>query len=120
MCASGDESHRKVLDAVEEVAAQADGLAAAFDPCVTAEHFIEEDSDLEAGQDGAEAEVWSAAAEGDVLVALAAYVEGVRMGEDHLVAVGRDVPQADHVTGLDGRSGDCHLFERVAPEVEDG
>src|SRR3546814_17000255 len=79
--------------------------------------------DLGAGEAGAEAVVHPAPAEGDVVVGGAADVEGVRVVEDVLVAVGGGVVEDDLVAGGDrhapqlggARGGATGVVHRAAP-----
>jgi hypothetical protein len=70
-------SYGQVLDAVEEVGTESLDRSGHLDALVAREEFFEDNAQLEPGQAGAEAEVGSAAAEGDVRVGLAGDVEGV-------------------------------------------
>ena len=75
--------------------------------------------DLGAGEAGAEAEVLTAAAEGDVLVRGARHVEDVRVLEHLLVAVGGGVVHDDLVALLDRHAADLGVAGGGAPEVVD-
>ena len=61
------------------------------------DHLLEHDLDLEPGEVGAGAEVRAAGAEGHLRVRVAADVERVRVVEDLLVEVARDVPGGELV-----------------------
>ena len=73
------------------------GRAGQLDVLEAGDELLEERPDLEAGQVGAEAVV-AAEAEAEVLVGVGAgHVEGERVGEDPLVAVGRLVGEQQPV-----------------------
>src|SRR5258707_538040 len=69
---------------------------------------------------GAQAEVWAARTEGDVVVRPARHVEPVRVVEDLLVAVRADVPRDHLVAGLDRLPAELVVLRRRPPEVQHG
>ena len=81
-----------MLEAADEGGRHEFGLTGEFDRGDPRYQFGEETVHLHAGQCGAQAEV-HAVAEGQVLVGIATDVEAHRIGEDVLVAVGRDIAQ---------------------------
>src|SRR4051812_21892269 len=96
------EADREVLDAADEVRTQAVRCGEALDPLDPAHELLEQHVDLHAGELRAEAEVRPTTAERDVGVRVACDVERERVVPHVLVAVARDVPEADLVAGLDG------------------
>src|SRR5207249_4971087 len=91
---SPSQVHGELTEAIDEARAVALRRAGQRHLRVAAQHLLEHQADLEAGEGHAEADVL-AGAEGQVLVGHAADVEAVRVGEHLLVAVGRDVVE-DH------------------------
>src|ERR1700733_2097175 len=83
----GGEGDGDVLGPVDEVRLQALDLAIEADVGYPFEQAIEHDHDLHACEVRPQAEVRSAAAEGDVVVRGSSDVEGVRVVEGVLVAV---------------------------------
>ena len=92
-----------MLDAVDEVRAQAVGLGRGPDVGEVAEELAEHHRDLAPGQVGAEAEVRARGAEADVGVGVAQHVEALGVLEHVLVAVGRVVEEDDLVALGEGR-----------------
>ena len=92
---------RQVLDAVDERREQTVGLAGDLDVGHPGEQLPEHDRDLAASQVGAEAEVRAGPTEPHVVVGLPGQVEGERVVEDVLVAVGRVVEEDDLLPGLE-------------------
>src|SRR5436305_3258795 len=88
------------LDALDEVPDQ-EGRLAQLEGRSPRDQLPEDAAQHAAGQRGSEAEVRAAPAEADVL-GLPDDVEAPRIGEDGLVAVGRDVEQ-DHLVALADR-----------------
>src|SRR5689334_23160511 len=90
-CASGGgEAQWHRLEGVVEVGPGAQGLPGHLDGRERREQLLEEDPTLQAGEVHAQAEVL-ADAEGELRVGAAVDVEGLAVGEDLLVAVGRRV-----------------------------
>ncbi len=83
------------------------------------EEAVEHDPDLHAGQVGPQAEVGTPATEGHVVVGGPPDVERVRIGEDRLVPVGRDVPEDDLVPFGDLLVADHHVGGGCPAEVHD-
>src|SRR3990172_9539276 len=80
-------AHGHVLDAVDEVGAQARDGAGRLDVGQAAQELLEHHVDLEAGEAGAEAEVRPAAAEGEMRVRVARGVEAFGVREHVLLAL---------------------------------
>ena len=83
------------------------------------EQVLEHHPDLHAGQVGPQAEVGTTGAEGHVGVGVAGDVEDLRVIEDGLVAVGRDVEEHHLGVGLDGLAAELEVLSGLAPEVHD-
>src|ERR1700719_3061367 len=90
-----------MLQPVDEVRPQALDRARALDNRDALHQFLEQDAHLHPRQARTEAEVRAAAAERDVLVGRAPDVERERIGENILVAIRRDIPDADLVARLE-------------------
>ena len=108
-----------MLDAVDEVRAEALDVAGELDVGQPVEDLLEHRPDLELGQVGSETEVRAAAAEGDVVVRRAGDVERVRVVEHLFVAVRRDVPEGDLVAGVDRLPAQLEVLRRGPPHVHD-
>ena len=115
----GGEADRHRLDAVHEVGVEAVRRAGQLDVGQALDDLAHGRLDLGAGEAGAEAEVLAAAAEGHVVVGRAADVEGVRVLEHLLVAVGGGVVHDDLVALLDRHAADLGVACGGAPEVVD-
>src|SRR3546814_587977 len=119
----GREAERHRLDAVHEVGGEASDGTRQLEVGQPLDELAHGRLDLGAGEAGAEAVVHPAPAEGDVVVGGAADVEGVRVVEDILVAVGGGVVEDDLVAGGDrhapqlggARGGATEVVDRAAP-----
>ena len=79
---------------------------------------MEDGAHFPAGQVCAEAEVLAVAAEGEVVVGLAADVELVGVVEDVLVAVGGGVPEHDGLALADGLAAQLYVLDGGALELD--
>src|SRR5262249_24177537 len=114
------ELHRHVLDAVDEDHMQPLDGAGQLHVGQDAAQLIEHAVDLEPGEVGADAEVRTAATEGDVVVRTAVDVEDVGIRELVGVPVRSRVPERDFVSVLDGDTSDLGVPGGGAAEVVDG
>ena len=110
-----------MLDPVDERGLQRHRRTGRLDVGQAPEQLPEHHGDLPAGQVGAEAEVRTGTAEAHVVVRLAAHVEAQGIVEHRLVAVGREVEEAQLVAPTDIRAAAAQflpLDKRVELNVE--
>ena len=114
----GRVGHRQRLDPADEVGAQVVGLAHRADVGHAPGDLPEHQPDFHLGQVGPQAVVGAAAAEPDVVIGAALYVEAPRVVEGPGVPVGGDVPHHHLVARGDRHPAQLVVLHGLAAEVQ--